>query len=72
MATATSNAISLTVVDSTNGGNAVHFTDHQFYATKQKDTEARSAHPYNQLDTDDPLIDFANFFDGESLDQEDM
>jgi primary-amine oxidase len=52
--------------------NAVNFADHHFYVTKQKDTEAQATHPYNILDPIEPIIDFAKFFDGESLDQEDL
>lgn len=69
---ATSNVIFLTISNSSNVMNAVNFADHHFYVTKQKDTEAQGTHPYNVLNPADPLIDFAKFFDGESLDQEDL
>ncbi|KAK2596781.1 hypothetical protein QQS21_006109 [Conoideocrella luteorostrata] len=69
---ATSNAIFLTVSNSSNAMNALNFADHHFYVTKQKDTEAQAAHPYNVLDPVEPIIDFAKFFNGESLDQEDL
>lgn len=69
---AASNAVFLTVLNSSNAMNAVNFADHHFYVTKQKDTEAQATHPYNILDPIDPMIDFAKFFDGESLDQEDL
>ncbi|KAK9435079.1 Copper amine oxidase [Metarhizium brunneum] len=69
---ATSNVIFLTASNSSNVMNAVNFADHHFYVTKQKDTEAQGTHPYNVLNPADPLIDFAKFFDGESLDQEDL
>ncbi|KAK4059971.1 hypothetical protein Trihar35433_10515 [Trichoderma harzianum] len=67
-----SNAVFLTVLNSSNAMNAVNFADHHFYVTKQKDTEAQATHPYNVLDPIEPIIDFAKFFDGESLDQEDL
>ncbi|KAL6824800.1 amine oxidase catalytic domain-containing protein [Trichoderma sp. SZMC 28015] len=67
-----SNAVFLTVLNSSNAMNAVNFADHHFYVTKQKDTEAQASHPYNVLDPIEPIIDFAKFFDGESLDQEDL
>ncbi|KAK0756315.1 hypothetical protein N5P37_011230 [Trichoderma harzianum] len=60
------------VLNSSNAMNAVNFADHHFYVTKQKDTEAQATHPYNILDPIEPIIDFAKFFDGESLDQEDL
>lgn len=69
---AASNAVFLTVLNSSNAMNAVNFADHHFYVTKQKDTEAQATHPYNILDPTEPIIDFAKFFDGESLDQEDL
>ncbi|KAL7796312.1 amine oxidase catalytic domain-containing protein [Trichoderma afarasin] len=69
---AASNAVFLTVLNSSNAMNAVNFADHHFYVTKQKDTEAQASHPYNVLDPIEPIIDFAKFFDGESLDQEDL
>ncbi|KHO00533.1 Copper amine oxidase [Metarhizium album ARSEF 1941] len=69
---ATSNAIFLTVANPSNALEAVNFADHHFYVTRQKDTEAQAAHPYNVLDPADPVIDFAKFFDGESLHQEDL
>ncbi|KAL6693525.1 putative membrane copper amine oxidase [Trichoderma pleuroticola] len=69
---ATSNAIFLTVLNSSNAMNAVNFADHHFYVTKQKDTEAQATHPYNVLNPVEPIVDFAKFFDGESLDQENL
>lgn len=40
--------------------------------TRQKDTELKSAHHYNALDPREPMVNFGNFFDGESLVQEDL
>jgi primary-amine oxidase len=62
----------LTVEDSSNLQRAANFATHNLYATKQKDTEPRSAASWNNQDPSDPLVDFNEFFDGESLDQEDL
>ncbi|KEY64646.1 hypothetical protein S7711_02847 [Stachybotrys chartarum IBT 7711] len=62
----------LAVENSTAIGNAAHWATHDFYATVRKDTESRSAHPYNSQDVHDPPIDFSAFFDGESLNQTDI
>ncbi|KAF2276554.1 amine oxidase catalytic domain-containing protein [Westerdykella ornata] len=67
-----SGASHLTVVNSSNTGNAAHFATHDLYFTKQKDTEPRAADPYNGHDTQDPLVDFSKFLDGETLEQEDL
>jgi primary-amine oxidase len=64
--------IHLTVQNSTVGVNAVHQASHHLYITRQKDTEARASNPSNLMDPDDPLVNFAKYFDGESLDQEDL
>lgn len=52
--------------------NAAHPFEHDLAITKQKDTEPRSCHPYNGQDIYDPMINFNDFFDGESLQQEDL
>lgn len=48
------------------------FAEHNLYVTKQKDTEPKSSLGRNSQDPDDPLVVFSDFFDGESLDQEDL
>jgi len=53
-------------------GSAANFATHNLFVTKQKDTEPRSAAAWNNRDASDPLVDFNAFFDGESLDQEDL
>jgi primary-amine oxidase len=63
---------SLTIQNSSVSQNALNHADHHLYVTRQKDTEARADHPYNLLDPADPMVDFAKYFDGESLDQEDV
>ncbi|KAK8035098.1 Copper amine oxidase [Apiospora rasikravindrae] len=64
--------IHLTVKDSSVAGKALNVANHHLYATKFKDTEVRASSPYNLLDVEDPLVDFAKFQDSESLDQEDL
>jgi primary-amine oxidase len=61
-----------TAINSTNVGKSVGWATHHLYTVKQKDTEPRSAHPYNILNVNDPVVNFDKFFDGESLDQEDL
>ena len=62
----------LTVLNSSNLNNAARWAEHDIYVTKWKDTEPRSAHPYNTQDTFEPPVDFSKFFDGESLRNEDL
>lgn len=62
----------LTVKNSSNLVNAAHPFTHDLAVTKQKDTEPRSAHPYNGQDVYSPMINFDEFFDGENLLQEDL
>ena len=62
----------LTVENSSNLVNAGNFAKHDFYVTKQKDTEPRSAHPFASQDVAEPPIAFAKFFNGEDLVQEDL
>jgi primary-amine oxidase len=64
--------IHLTVQNSTIGRNAVNQASHHLYVTKQKDTEARASNPSNLFDPEAPLVNFAKYFNGESLDQEDL
>ncbi|KAK6849702.1 Copper amine oxidase [Apiospora arundinis] len=64
--------IHLTVKDSSVGGKALNVANHHLYATKFKDTEVRGSSPYNLLDVEDPLVDFAKFQNSESLEQEDL
>jgi primary-amine oxidase len=67
-----SSVIHLTIQNSTVGRNAIRQSSHQLFVTKQKDSEARASHPDNLFDTDNPLVNFDDYFDGESLDQEDL
>lgn len=70
--TTASGATYLTVKDSTNAGNAIHYATADFFVTKQKDTEPKAADWFNTFNVLDPLVDFSKYLDGESLDQEDM
>jgi primary-amine oxidase len=38
----------------------------------RRDTEPRSSNPYNNQDVHNPPVNFASFFNGESLDQTDL
>ncbi|RPA74463.1 amine oxidase catalytic domain-containing protein [Ascobolus immersus RN42] len=61
-----------TILDSPNLKKAAEWRHHHFYITKRKETERSSANPRNGLDTDNVMQDFSKFFNGESLDQEDV
>jgi len=62
----------LTIQNSSITGLTNRWATHNLYVTKQKDTEPRSAAAWNNQDPQDPLVNFDTFFDGESLDQEDL
>lgn len=64
--------IHLTVQNSSNLENAANWSPYDIQVTRQHDTEPRAAHPYNSQDVFDPPINFDDFFNGESLDQEDI
>ncbi|CAO2648787.1 Nn.00g097360.m01.CDS01 [Neocucurbitaria sp. VM-36] len=61
-----------TTGNSTNTRKAAASAYHDFYITKQKDTEPRAADSYNQFAPEDPLVDFTRFFNDESIEQEDV
>ncbi|KAJ3749653.1 copper amine oxidase [Lentinula detonsa] len=61
-----------TIQNSSNLINSMNFATHALYVTKQKDTEPRASNANNDYDPANPVVDFAAFFDGESLDQEDL
>lgn len=65
-------AVHLTVEDSSNLVHAAHWAEYDIQVTQQHDSEPRAAHPYNSQDVYDPPVNFAEFFNGESLDQEDL
>ncbi|KAL8639330.1 MAG: hypothetical protein Q9228_003622 [Teloschistes exilis] len=69
---ATGNRNHLTIQNSTTLGKSANWATHHLYAVQRKDTEPFSAYPYNGRDPNNPVVDFAKFFDGDSLDQEDI
>ena len=69
---ATGNRNYLVIQDSSSLSNSVHFATNHLYAVQRKDTEPHSSSPYNGYDPSVPMVDFDKFFDGESLDQEDI
>jgi primary-amine oxidase len=72
LTTAASGVSYLTVQDSSVTKNSAHHTTHHLYVTQQKDSETYATGAYNSLDPEDPQVDFNNYFDSESLVQEDM
>lgn len=48
------------------------WAEYDVMVSKRKDTEQRSTHRFNNQDTADPPVDFAKYFDGESLNQTDL
>ncbi|KAF2225193.1 hypothetical protein BDZ85DRAFT_233684 [Elsinoe ampelina] len=62
----------LTVQNSSSLRRSANWASHDVQVTRQHDHEPRAAHPYNSQDVNDPPIDFDRFFDGESLDQQDL
>ncbi|KAK0556719.1 hypothetical protein OC844_005771 [Tilletia horrida] len=52
--------------------NSAGFAREHLFVTKQKDTEVWSAHANNNYDTENPIINFDKYLDGESLEQEDL
>jgi primary-amine oxidase len=64
-------SIHLTAQNSSVVGQSANWATHPLYVTKQKDTEPTSASELND-DYDHPYVNFNDFFDGESLEQEDM
>ncbi|OCL04443.1 amine oxidase catalytic domain-containing protein [Glonium stellatum] len=66
------NTAFLVIQNSTSLGQAANWDSHHLFAVRRKDTEPRSAYPYNSYEPEAPVVDFNKFFDGESLDQEDL
>ncbi|EMD62215.1 hypothetical protein COCSADRAFT_183317 [Bipolaris sorokiniana ND90Pr] len=62
----------LTIEDSDVTQNAAHHTTHHLYVTRQKDNEIYAVGAYNSLTPEDPQVDFNEYFNGESLVQEDI
>lgn len=62
----------LTVFNSSNLVKAANWAKHVLFVTRQHDIEPRSSHPYQSQDVANPPINFDDFFNGESLVQEDI
>lgn len=62
----------LSAPTSSNLRQAVHPFTFDLAVTRRKDVEPKSAHHYNALDVNEPMVNFDDFFDGESLTQEDL
>jgi primary-amine oxidase len=62
----------LTITNSTNLLKSGSIGTHAYFVTKQKDNEKRSVSAWNAYDPGHPLVDFDQFFDGESIEQEDL
>jgi primary-amine oxidase len=65
-------SISLTAQNPTSLGKVANWATHPLYAVKRKDTEQSSTYKWNYYNIQKPLVDFDSFFDGESLEQEDI
>lgn len=61
----------LTILNSTQLGDSARWAEHDLWVLRQKDTEPRSADPLNYLDPRDPIINFNDMADHESLEQDD-
>lgn len=57
----------LTIQNSTTLGNSARWAEKDLWVLRQKDTEPRSADPLNYLDPTNPIIDFTDMADHESL-----
>jgi primary-amine oxidase len=65
-------AIHSTIENSTLLGNTINWATHHLYALQRKDSEPSSTYLLGTNNIETPLVDFNDFFDGESLDQEDL
>ena len=68
----TGNKNYLVVEDSTDLGPSVNWATNHLYVVQRHDNEPHSTYPYNTFDPYHPVVDFGKFFNGESLDQEDL
>ncbi|KAL6364234.1 hypothetical protein LRP88_02151 [Fusarium phalaenopsidis] len=62
----------LTVQSSSALGQSANWANHNLYALQHHDTEPKSAYAFNSHDPHHPAVNFDEFFNGESLDQEDI
>jgi primary-amine oxidase len=64
--------VHLIATNSSLTNNTANFAKNHFYVTKRKDTEPHSASVMNDPGLDEQHVDFDKFFDGESIEQEDI
>ncbi|KAL9617134.1 MAG: hypothetical protein Q9160_008077 [Pyrenula sp. 1 TL-2023] len=64
--------VHLTTRKSSTLRNIASWAEYDLHVTKQKDTEPRSSSPLNFLTPNEPLVQFDQFLDGESLIDEDL
>ena len=50
----------------------MHWATNPLYVLQRKDSEPTSAHSLNVLNVYNPMVNFDDFFNSESLDQEDL
>ncbi|KAF5658677.1 peroxisomal amine oxidase [Fusarium heterosporum] len=62
----------LTVQSSSALGQSANWANHNLYALQHHDTEPKSAYAFNSYNPHHPAVNFDNFFNGESLNQEDI
>jgi primary-amine oxidase len=62
----------LAIKKSTALGKAAEWAMKDLWVVRQKDIEPRSADPLNNLDPEDPIIDFSKFVDGDEIANEDL
>ena len=68
----TGSSIHLTIENSSDIGELANLATNPLYVLKRKDSEPSAVYRYNELNYQHPLVNFNDFFDGESLDQEDL
>jgi primary-amine oxidase len=66
------NPIHLTILNSTSLGKSAEWAARDLWVVKQKDTEPKSANALNWFESQDPLVDFSRFVNGEDILQEDL
>lgn len=62
----------LTIQESYNLQKSQSFATHHLYVTKHHDSERSAAHALNNYDVYNPIVDFSEYFNDESLVQEDL
>jgi len=58
--------------ESSNLGPTMNWATHALYVTQHHDSEYSTSHASNAYDPYDPVVDFAKYFNGENLQQEDL